>query len=135
MSLTRQALRFGLVGGVNTAIGLASICSLMYFLEMAPASANAFGYGIGLGISFLLNRIWTFKSSRPLKRVLPQFLLVATVSYMLNLGAVMAGLALSDSNPYLMQLAGVVTYAVVMFLGCRLFVFRSNADVCRQQDH
>jgi putative flippase GtrA len=127
MRLIKQALRFGLVGIVNTAIGLASIYGLMFCLGVGPAAANALGYVIGLCTSFLLNRTWTFKSSRPL-RALPQFLVVASVSYMLNLGVVMGGLALFDGNPYIMQLAGVATYTVAMFFACRWFVFPLSTD-------
>jgi putative flippase GtrA len=134
VSLIQQAIRFGLVGIVNTAIGLASIYGLMFFLRTDPATANALGYGVGLATSFLLNRIWTFKSSRPLGKALPRFLMVAAASYMLNLGVVMGGIALFDANPYIMQLVGVGIYTLVMFFACRWLVFPSNIDACVQQD-
>ena len=121
--LLRQSLRFGAVGLVNTAIGLASIYAVMFFFQTGPAIANAVGYAIGLAISFSLNRVWTFDSKRPIAHVLPKYLLVATICYLLNLCAVLTAVSYSAVNPYIAQLLGVGTYTVCMFFGCRWFVF------------
>lgn len=119
----RQAVRFASVGIVNTAIGLAAIYALMFFFRTGPAIANAIGYAIGLLVSFTLNRVWTFSSTRPVAQVLPKYLLVATLCYALNLAAVVVATSHFSINPYLAQLIGVGTYTVCMFLGCRWFVF------------
>jgi putative flippase GtrA len=120
--LLRQSIRFATVGLANTAIGLAAIYAVMFFFQTGPAIANAIGYAIGLAVSFSLNRVWTFNSDRPVGHVLPKFLLVAALSYLLNLGAVVAA-ASHSVNPYLAQLLGVGIYTVCVFFGCRWFVF------------
>lgn len=121
--LIGQSLRFAAVGFVNTTIGLASIYALMFFLGAPPVPANAAGYAIGLSLGFALNRVWTFRSDRPVAHVLPRYFLWVAVCYALNLGAVVAGTSHLAANPYLAQLLGVATYTVCMFLGCRWFVF------------
>lgn len=121
--LLRQSLRFATVGLVNTAIGLAAIYAVMFFFRTGPAIANAVGYVIGLAVSFSLNRVWTFNSDRPVAHVLPKYLLVAALSYLLNLGAVIAATSHYSANPYLAQLLGVGIYTVCVFFGCRWFVF------------
>jgi putative flippase GtrA len=123
MELVRQSVRFGMVGVVNTALGLSAIYALMFFLGAGPALANFVGYGLGLAVSFALNRVWTFSSTLPVAHVLPKYLLVAAICYLLNLGAVIACTSYLSANPYLAQLVGVGIYTVSMFLSCRWFVF------------
>jgi len=121
--LLRQSLRFATVGLVNTAIGLGAIYAVMFLFKTGPAIANAVGYVIGLAVSFSLNRVWTFNSDRPVAHVLPKYLLVAALSYLLNLGAVIAATSQFSVNPYLAQLLGVGIYTVCVFFSCRWFVF------------
>jgi putative flippase GtrA len=119
-----QALRFGAVGLVNTLIGLSCIYGLMFFFHAGAGVANAAGYGLGFGVSFVLNRVWTFGSTRSVRQVLPRFLLAASGCYLLNFCLVMAGTGLGHFNPYLAQLIGVGAYTASLFLLCRWWVFR-----------
>lgn len=123
--LIRQSLRFGAVGLVNTAIGLLAIYAVIFFFNTGPAVANAIGYAIGLAVSFALNRLWTFGDSRSIAKVLPRYLLVAAMSYLLNLSVVLLGTHHFGVGPYLVQFFGIGVYTVVMFLGCRWFVFQA----------
>lgn len=120
--LLRQSVRFGLVGGVNTSIGLAAIYTLMFFLGAGTVLANVIGYAVGFTVSFTLNRKWTFSSAQPVAHVLPKYFLMAVFSYLLNLGVVVSATHFLV-NPYLAQLLGVGVCTVCMFLGCRWFVF------------
>lgn len=124
--LLRQSVRFGLVGLVNTVIGLAAIYALMYFVGVGPALANALGYAIGLAVGFALNRSWTFKSKQSAVHLLPRYLNVAAASYLLNLCVVMAATSQFAVNAYLAQLMGIGIYTISMFLGCRRFVFETR---------
>jgi putative flippase GtrA len=121
--LTRQLLRFGVVGMVNTAIGLVAIYGLMFFFGAGAAVANAVGYAIGLGVSFALNSMWTFNSSRRVAHLLPKYVLMAAACYLLNFAVVVVSTTDLSVNPYLAQLLGVSIYTVCMFAGCRWFVF------------
>lgn len=125
----RQSLRFALVGIVNTLVGLAVIFGLMFFFGIGPGVANALGYAIGLLISFVLNRLWTFESGRSVKDVLPKYLAVAFLSYLLNLGIVLSASSGLGINPYVSQVMGIVSYTIFMFCGCRWFVFASHRGV------
>lgn len=58
-----QFLRFGLVGLANTATTYLVIWLLHGPLGVPAASA--IGYGAGVVQSFLLNRFWTFSTTRP----------------------------------------------------------------------
>jgi putative flippase GtrA len=118
-----QSIRFGVVGLVNTAIGLSTIFAVMYFFRAGPAIANGIGYAVGLTASFRLNRRWTFGDKRASSRLLPRFFLVVGASFLLNLTVVLAATSLFSVNPYVAQVFGVCIYTLCMFLGCRSFVF------------
>lgn len=125
--LVGQALRFGTVGVVNTAIGLMVIFGSIYFFDADPALANAIGYAVGFTLGFLLNRLWTFADTQAIADVLPSYLLAAAISYLLNLTVVVVGTRWFGAQPYLIQLFGVGVYTMTMFLACRWFVFQSPA--------
>jgi putative flippase GtrA len=124
-AVIRQTVRFGAVGLLNTIIGLAAIYSVIFFFGAGPKIANIVGYSIGLILSFFLNRNWTFDQAGTGRERLPAFLVVAGLSYLCNLGAVAVGSYVFGLSPYLAQLLGVGLYTTEMFLGCRMFVFRS----------
>jgi putative flippase GtrA len=121
----RQALRFGLVGIANTSIGLMAIYAVLYFFSTNPAIANASGYAIGMVVSFILNRTWTFRDSRSITNVLPRYIFIAAISYLINLAVVLVGTYHFAVGPYLIQLFGIGIYTLAMFLGCRWFVFQT----------
>lgn len=123
-----SAVRYALVGLVNTMVGLGVIYFAMYFLEFSDVRANALGYLVGVIVSFLLNRQWTFRDTGPIGPALARFLAVLLVAYCANLGSVLALVELAAVNRYLAQAAGVLPYVVVGYLGSRYFAFRAPED-------
>lgn len=119
-----ESIRFALIGAANSAIGLAVIFAAMCQLDTAPIAANLLGYSAGWGVSFLLNRSWTFGSNCPIAGALARYLMVVLVSYLLNVGVVVWAMALQSVNPYFAQAIGMVIYTASAFAGCRWFVFR-----------
>ena len=123
--MVRQALRFGIVGLANTTVGLLTIYAFIYFFDTGPAIANAIGYAIGLVVSFSLNRSWTFGNRGTVAKVLPRYLLIAAISYFLNLIVVLIGTRHFGIGPYLIQIYSACVYSTVFFLGCKWLVFSS----------
>lgn len=127
-TIPASAVRYALVGLVNTVVGLGVIYGAMYFLGFADIPANALGYMVGVIVSFLLNRQWTFRDTGPIGSALVRFLAVLLVAYFANLGTVLALVELAAVNRYLAQAAGVLPYVVVGYLGSRYFAFRTPGD-------
>ena len=127
-SITKQALRFGAVGVLNTSLGLASIWLLMWLGASAIAS-NAIGYGLGLILSFSLNRNWSFESKKfeipgeNGRSDIPKFLIAFFSSWVFNVAVVALGMQITSVSPYLLQIFGMATYTVSFFILCRLWVF------------
>lgn len=126
--LGHQALRFGAVGILNTAIGFTLIVLAMW-AGAAPLPANAIGYAGGLIVSFILNRAWTFgrrsdmlalkDTIRDAKRFVGAFV----VAWLLNAAVVWICLQTTQAPSYICQLAGVMTYSIIFFFLCRLWAF------------
>ena len=120
----KQLVRFGLVGLLNTLIGITAIYGLMFFFNTNLMLANGIGYAIGLVVSFMLNKTWTFSDRQGLKQVFPLYLVIAAVAYGINLAVVVTTHEILEFDPYLAQITGIGFYTIMMFVGSRWLVFR-----------
>jgi putative flippase GtrA len=120
-----QVLRFLLVGVLNTGVGLAFIFGAMA-AGVDYRWANALGYALGCLVGFAANRSWTFGHEGPWRSSLARWLLVVAVAYASNLALVVTLHGVLRIDAYVAQLAGVVLYTAVAFLGARGFAFRTH---------
>jgi putative flippase GtrA len=116
-------VRFALTGMLNTLVGLGAIFALKWFAGMNDTFANLLGYALGLVVSYLINSRWTFRYRQSLLPVLPQYLLVLGVAYLINLAVVNFCISRLQINSYLAQACGVIPYAGVSYVLLRCFVF------------
>lgn len=121
--LTTQILRYGLVGLLNTSVGVAFIFFFMAVLHAGEVAANAAGYGAGFVVSYGLNRSWTFQHDGAVGRSLWKYAIVVAASYVVNLGAMLLALRGVGLDPFLSQAIGIGAYTVLVFLGSRHFCF------------
>jgi putative flippase GtrA len=118
--------RFGLVGLINTAVGLSIIAALDLGLRVPPALANAAGYLVGICVSFVLSRRFVFRSRAAFRSSGPRYLIVVISGFGLNqLVLRLAGQALGGGEweRLAAQLAGMTTYTVFVFVASRWWVF------------
>jgi putative flippase GtrA len=118
--------RFGLAGAVNTLAGFAVIAALDLGLGVESRIANAVGYGVGLLISFLLNRMFVFKSVERARATGPRFLAAAAFAFLINqavLSLIIGLLGSADKIRLLAQLLAMTAYTGTMFVLCTLWVF------------
>jgi putative flippase GtrA len=121
--LVAQVLRFMAVGTLNTLLGLTVIYGLVYFADVNPFLANAMGYAAGLAVSYGLNKNWSFEGSRAAPQPLLRFLLVTSVSYLVNILVLSILLTQLHTSVYVAQVIALLSYTAMFFVGCRLFVF------------
>lgn len=117
------AIRFVIVGLLNTFVGLSCIYAAMYFLDFGIESANGLGYLIGLIVSFTLNKKWTFKNQDHVIASLIRYLIVIAIAYIVNLQTVIYSVDYLAMNPYIAQSIGMFPYALIGYLGCKFFAF------------
>ena len=118
-----RVARFGLVGILNTALGLTIIIGSKVIFDTPDLLANALGYGVGLVVSFALNRGWTFGHRGRVASSATRFVVVFVSAYALNLATVFGLRDLAGWNAYFAQVGGVFPYIVCFYLGSALYVF------------
>jgi putative flippase GtrA len=122
--MTLELVKFALVGLTNTLIGFTAIAVLSQAVGLSAVAANAGGFGVGAVCSYLLNRFFTFGSTKPHRRALPQFLLLVGLCFGLNLLVLLLTLDAFQLHPLEAQAAAVLVYNVAFFLGSKFVVFR-----------
>lgn len=127
--MIRQAVRFGLVGLANTAVGYAVILAALA-AGFGDYVSNALGYAAGLALGFVLNRNWAFVTTDPARashrRQLALYVAAFAISYGANL-LVLATLRIDDAIPSpIAQLAAMATYTASFFVLCRQVVFAKS---------
>jgi len=121
-----QAVKFGAVGVLNTAIdlGLYFVMTRWLGLGGAPVLAKGISYSAGILNSFLWNRNWTFKSRTSAWKTLIPFVLVNLVGLGINTGAMQVGL----STLHLPEIASLGSATVLTlawnFMLSKFVVFR-----------
>jgi putative flippase GtrA len=118
-----RPLRFGIVGLLNTVLGLAVIFAAKALLGLGDFAANLSGYGLGLMCSFLLNRSWTFRHEGRAYAAFWRFGVAFAVAYGLNLATVFGLRDAIGVNSYLAQACGVVPYTISFYLMSAYYVF------------
>jgi putative flippase GtrA len=123
ISLALRPLRFGVVGLINTAVGLGLIFGAKAIFGLGDLLANAIGYGVGVIVSFTLNRRWTFRDQHSILPAFARFGLAFGVSYAVNLATVFGLRDLAHLDAYVAQAMGVIPYTVCFYLISAHYVF------------
>ena len=130
--LLSRALRFGLVGLSNTAIGLALIWLAWRGLGWPDLPANLLGYGVGFVWSYALNRRWTFAHRGPLAQSFGRFALVCALAYAVNLAVLAASRAALGAATFWPHVLGMAAYTLVGFLGSQFYAFHVQRSLRSQ---
>lgn len=125
--MPKLLMRYVAVGIANTAMGFAVILLLQTYLGLMPVLANAFGYLVGAGLSYGLNRSYTFRSKRSHATGIPIFAVVTALCYALNLAVLQFGIHVLNMPSALAQGAAVCAYSSAFYLMSRNWIFASHA--------
>lgn len=127
----QQALRFGVVGCLNTLVDAALYLALTRWLPLFalyPALAKALSYSAGVLNSFYWNKNWTFRSqagSVGWKAFLP-FVLVNLLGVLINAAAMQVCLDTLSFNEALAFISATGVTLSWNFLVSKLIVFRKG---------
>jgi putative flippase GtrA len=144
-----QALKYGIVGIMNTLLTAITIWVMMRFIlgvktdetvsSLVISTSNTIGYIVGLVNSFLWNRTWTFKSKKSWKIDFYKFLLAFLVCFALQLLLVNGLNTYVHTNTihflilnhgydvnfaYICQLIGIVFYTIMNFVCNKYYTFK-----------
>lgn len=85
-------IKYNLIGLINTGLTLGVVFVLHQLWGMPVFWANLLGYVIGGVNSYILNRIWNFKSQNRKREEVLRFVVVFGVSYALNVAVLESSL-------------------------------------------
>lgn len=117
-----QAVRYCLVGGMNTAVTATVILALTAF-GIGLYVANFSGYTVGILFSYILNTIFTFSSKPSISKLL-KFLTCCGICYLINIFAMNTAMLAGIENVYLVQLTGMFFYTASGFVINKLWVMK-----------
>ncbi len=86
-----QVVRFGVVGCLATATHVAVFYTLMRGFGISPTVATTVAFCCAFGVSYALNRSWTFRARGSHARHLPRVLIIALMGAGLNAGIMEVG--------------------------------------------
>ena len=135
-----QLLRFGLVGGLNTALDLLILNGLLWLFPTQDSLLllvyNSFAYAIGGLNSFFLNKYWTFgRRQRTTRKELVRFTLTTLCG--IGWSTIILWLTSNVLHPFLVnrtlwanasKVVAIAGTACISYLGMRLWVFVSKAQ-------
>ncbi|MFC1898070.1 GtrA family protein [Candidatus Cloacimonadota bacterium] len=121
----KQFTRYGIVGVINTIITLSTIFILTRIFSVSYLIANAAGYILGFINSFIMNKLWTFKSKRPFTREGIFFILMFGICYSLQFVFLIILKEKLMIAPDYAQIIAMIFYAVINFTGNKLLTFKT----------
>ena len=132
--LDKTALKFILVGIVNTAVGTATMFLMYNLLHASYWVSSASNYVVGSIVSFFLNKYYTFQSRDNSLGSIVRFVVNISVCYLIAYGvtkpaaAWVFGAFSQTVRDNMAMLAGMGLFVVLNYIGQRFFVFRAEKD-------
>ncbi len=128
----RTFWKFILVGVANTVFGTAIMFTFYNVLHFSYWISSASNYFFGSILSYILNRMFTFRNGEKAAKTLPRFVLNISLCYLLAYGMAkpLATHILSCASQNLQEnvamLTGMCLFVAMNYIGQRRFVFQKN---------
>ncbi len=119
-----EFIRFGLVGSLATLIHVLFFMALTKVLQVHPTIATTIAFAGAVGVSYTLNRRWTFRATGSHAQQLPRFLAIALSCAGLNAAIMHVGVEVLGWSPNHSLLIIILTLPVLSFSLQRQWGFR-----------
>ncbi len=116
-------IRYLIVGIINTIIGYGIIFTLMT-IHIIPEVANIIGYIIGIIISYILNKIYTFKTNNKSKKEFIKFALCMICAYAINLAIFVILHRYFNIDKYIATIIAGIFYTLSGYIFSKYFAFK-----------
>lgn len=126
--------KFILVGVANTLFGTGIMFLFYNVFHFSYWISSASNYVFGSILSYVLNRLFTFRSSGHTAKTLPRFVINISLCYLIAYGAAkpLAAYVLRGFSQTLQEniamLAGMCLFVGLNYIGQRFFVFREKKE-------
>jgi putative flippase GtrA len=123
--LTRQLIRFSLVGVVNTLVHFCVFYVLYSWADFYHLLASAAGFCVAVTNSYLMNKFWTFNSlDTDIRKEFSRFFIVSLIALCINLMSMALLVERFQIAPPLAQLVTIIITLAVNFTGNKLWSFK-----------
>lgn len=121
----KMAVRFLIVGVLNTIVGYGVYALLLYF-SWHFSLASLVSQIVGTIHSYFWNKFFTFKSKKYSVSEMVRFIIVYAVSYLVNLAALFVLIDSLKINKFIAGLGSLFITTIISFFGHRYFSFKKN---------
>ena len=121
-------IKYLLVGILNTIVGFGLIFLLMWH-GFSPEISNIIGYGVGICFSFVMNKVFTFKSKQASKKAnLAEFIkFISSMLIAWGLNFITLKICLNFGvNAYISQIISGGIYTITGYLLSKIWVFKKQ---------
>ena len=119
-----KAARFALVGGISTlAYGVFTLGAVQR-LALSPLVATIFGYLLAIPLNYLLQRLFTFRSTTAMRHELPRFLVVHGLNMAGSFAIMLLVVEVMHADYRWGVIATMTAVPVLVFVAMDAWVFR-----------
>ncbi len=118
-------LRYVMVGIINTIIGLGTTLTAFHILKINYSLAYLIGTLMGVVCSFVLNKYFTFKSTRNWRFEAFKFFIVFIIAYLVSNACLIAVVELLKMPHDIGFLCSMVCYTLISYILSRKVVFKA----------
>lgn len=127
-SVWRAAVRYGLAGLLNTAVGFSAVLVFDLAVGLSSSLANLLGNLVGIVVSFFLSRLFVFSDRKTGRSSAVRYAIAVLVALGAAQVAILIGGPIAGQlglGTVMLQAAAAVAYSGSLFLLSHYWVFRS----------
>jgi putative flippase GtrA len=121
--LVNQVLRFGLIGVITNIIGYSLFVLCTLYLKFSPYLVISFLYPLSITATYILNKDYTFKQEKTLKKQKIIFITLYLSAYLLNILILYIVTTLLLVPAYLAQGVAIIVLGIYLFLMQKKYVY------------
>jgi len=124
LTTLQQGIKFGIVGIINTFITLMIIFILSNYYHIYYIFSNAIGYIAGFINSFIMNKLWTFRSKGKILKESLLFVIAFFISYGIQLIILFYLHEILGYSENISQIISMIFYTLANFMINKFLTFR-----------
>lgn len=127
LATARRLVTFGLVGAIGTAAHYVLLVFLVEAFGIDPVASTTVGFVAGAAVNYVLNRRFTFRSTKAHLNAGSRFFLIALLTGLLNGWLLHLGVKCLGLNYLMVQVLATVTVFLANFILNSIWTFRETA--------
>jgi len=124
--VSKQFIKFALIGLESTILNYLVFLILFYFLSVHYLIAGGSGFIAGVFLGFIFNKLYTFESSQKSSTTLPGYLLVYLFSLIFTIIALKLLVDFVGIDPLISNVFVICITTLINFFGTKILVFKNR---------